>query len=525
MQNEEQIYIDTLSDFMDWVDELRPENCLFRGLRNKDHSIEASAWRRLINEQDSKNIDKLLEINEGLIRDVRHRGNDIKDERKLSDLEILAELQHFRVSTFLIDFTYSAQVALWFACQQSFKDPHNSKELSDGKVSVVFVNPDRIKQVTSELMQEDISVFFETDADGKTLLYWWKPKEFNSRIPPQHSVFLFGADRIIEPNSERFIRAEVKRTILDSIEGFSRTTETTLFPDFEGFIQQRTQDRPYVPEDYERIRAAGYRAYRWEDYEQAISFFDEFIHLNSTDDEVYYWRGISKLYLDQTEEAIDDINEAINLKDNEPTYYYWRGLARYNLNQNDKAKENLEMALKRTNSDRDVELENSIYQFLLEISNRIKQADQWTLDKFKELVPEDIREHYDTRAKDEDLYKLGADLQSLIHRNEWKLERRFNRSYFVFCYGRKRVFGVNLFGYPRLAVWGREVGESKFSELEHSKPVYYSVHHQWVFPRETKVEEIGEILESIYDDVQRKDQIVLPDDQIAEQLTLDFLIN
>ena len=153
---------------MDWVDELRPEKCLFRGLPNKDHSTEASAWRRLTNEQDSNNIDKLLEINEGLIRDARLRGFDSKDDRKLSDLEILAELQHLRASTFLIDFTYSAQVALWFACQQRFKDPHNSKELSDGKVCAVFVNPDRIQEVTPELLKQDISVFLKQMPTGHT---------------------------------------------------------------------------------------------------------------------------------------------------------------------------------------------------------------------------------------------------------------------------------------------------------------------------------------------------------------------
>ena len=93
MQNEQPTYIETLSEFMEWVDRLRPRKCLFRGLSNKEHSIEASAWRRLMNEQD--NIDKLLEINEGLIKDARLRGYDCKDERKLADLEILAELQHY----------------------------------------------------------------------------------------------------------------------------------------------------------------------------------------------------------------------------------------------------------------------------------------------------------------------------------------------------------------------------------------------------------------------------------------------
>ena len=519
MQNEGQFIIERLSDFMDWVDELRPENCLFRGLPNKDHPIEASAWRRLINEQDSKNIDKLLEINEGLIRDVRHRGDDIKDERKLSDLEILAELQHFRASTFLIDFTYSAQVALWFACQQSFKDPNNSRELSDGKVSVVFVNPDRIKQVTPKLMEQDISVFFDTDSDGRYPLYWWEPRDFNTRISPQYSVFLFGVDRIIEPDDKCIISAEVKRMILDSMEGFSQITETTLFPDLDGFIQQRTQDRPYVPEDFERIRAAGYRGYRWEEYEQAISYFDEIIGLDPTDADVYYWRGDSKLHLDQHEEAIDDLNKAITLKDNDMNYYYSRGMAWARLNEYEKAKEDLEKALALAEQADSTYLVESIPYILRFIDSQPDDNDQWTSDMFKELVPDDIRKHYDIRVGDDDLYKFGADLQSLIQEKEWKLERRFNRSYFVFCYGRKRVFGVNLFGNPRLAIWGKEIDDSKFSELD-NKPVYYQVHHQWIFPNEVTVKDLYEVLESVYDDVIKDDQIILPDGQIGVQKTL-----
>lgn len=517
MQDEQQFYINSLSDYMDWVDDLRPYKCLFRGLPNKDHSIEASAWRRLANEQDSNNIDKLLEINEGLIKDARDRGFGIKDERNLYDLEILAELQHFRASTFLIDFTYSAQVALWFACQQRFKDPQNSKEFADGKVCVVIFNPDKIKNVTQDLLERDCSVFFETDATGKYSLYWWEPGEFNSRISPQHSVFLFGGDRTIEPDGECIISAEVKRAIHDSIEGFSQTTETTLFPDFDGFVQQRTQDRPYILEDYERIRAAGYRAYQGGNYENAISFFNEVLHQNPSEADVYYWRGNSKLHLELFEEAIDDLNRAIELNDN-ATYYSWRGFAKHCLNQNHKAEEDLEKALElaNSNSDRDEELVNSIYQLLLEVSNRIKEVDLWTPEMFKELVPVDIREHYDIRVGDEDLYSLGADLESLIREKEWRLNRRFGRSYFVFCYGRRRVFGVNLFRNPRLAIWGTGADESKFSNLDH-KPVYYDVHQQWVFPREIKVEDISDVLDSVYDDVQNEKQT---DGPRAEQVSL-----
>ena len=493
---------------MDWVDELRPEKCLFRGLPNKDHSTEASAWRRLTNEQDSNNIDKLLEINEGLIRDARLRGFDSKDDRKLSDLEILAELQHLRASTFLIDFTYSAQVALWFACQQRFKDPHNSKELSDGKVCAVFVNPDRIQEVTPELLKQDISVFFEANADGTYPLYRWEPGELNSRIPPQHSVFLFGAARTIEPDEECIIVEVNKRSIVDSIEGFSQTTETTLFPDFDGFIQQRTQDRPYVPEGYESYRAAGYRAYRWEDYEKAISYFDEVIPVNPTDADVYHWRGEAKCYLERNVEAIDDFNKAIELKENDLNYYRSRGYAWLDLDQYGKAKDDLEKALALAEQAENTDLMEFIPLILREIAFQIDEVDQWTPEIFKELVPEDIREHYDTRVGDEELYKLGADLQSLIQQHEWRLKRRFGRSYFVFCYGRRRVFGVNLFGNPRLVIWGTEVDESKFSEFD-NKPVYYPVHQQWVFPRGATVENLSDILESVYNDVHNEEQFSL----------------
>ena len=80
---------------MDWVDELRPEKCLFRGLPNQKHSIEASAWRRLTNEQDSNNIDKLFEINEGLIRDVRLR---VSTPKTTENFPIWKSSQNFNTS-------------------------------------------------------------------------------------------------------------------------------------------------------------------------------------------------------------------------------------------------------------------------------------------------------------------------------------------------------------------------------------------------------------------------------------------
>ena len=508
MQNEQPTQIETLGEFMDWVDQyqLGSQKCLFRGLPNQEHNIEASAWRRLTSEQDRDNIDKLLEINDGLIRDARLQGHGSKDGRKLSNFEILAELQHFRAATFLIDFTYSPQVALWFACRQSLKDPQNSEELSDGKVSVVFANPDRIQEVTPEMSKQDISFFFKANADGTYPLYLWKPSELNSRIPPQQSVFLFGGTKTIEPDRQCIILAEDKPAILHSIEGLLQTTETTLFPDFEGFVYQRTQYRPYIPEGYARSRAAGYKAFHRRDHEEAISYFEEVIRLGTTEADIYYTCGESRYFLGKTEEAISDFDKAIELEDDDVNYYISRANAKEALNRYSDAKADLEKALELAEEVGDIDLINGIPIYLLDLSFHIDQDDQWTSDRFKELVPKNIREHYDGRVRDEELYKLGADLQSLIQEKKWKLERRFGRYYFVFRYGNQPTFGVNLFRNPRLAIWGTEEDESKFSECEH-RPTYYPPHRQWLFPREATVEELRDIFESIYNDVQSEEQV------------------
>ena len=63
----------------------------------------------------------LLKVNKDLIKEARRQGHDQKNGQQLSDLELLAELQHFRAATCLIDFTRSALVALWFAVSQTPK--------------------------------------------------------------------------------------------------------------------------------------------------------------------------------------------------------------------------------------------------------------------------------------------------------------------------------------------------------------------------------------------------------------------
>ena len=230
--------------------------------------------------------------------------------------------------------------------------------------------------------------------------------------------------------------------------------------------------------------------------------------MNSTEADVYCWRGESKYYLGQLEEAILDFDDAIKLKDGDLYYYRLRGYAKLSLNQYEEARADIKDALKLAQQSEDALLINIFRSRLREIDLQLTQGGEWTLDRFKELVPEDMREHYDSLVGDEKLYRLGAKLQALNEKKEWGLGRRFGRSYFVFSFGNKRVFGVNLFGTPRLAVWGTETLESEFSKLDR-KPSYYPVHRQWVFPRNTTVDSVREVLEAVYEKVRGGQQSIL----------------
>lgn len=283
-------HIKTLNQFMEWVDfinpDSEPEKYLFRGLKDEQHKIEASAWRRLPAGPDVSGLEPFLEINKSLIKEARLLGHDYRNGRELYDLEILAELQHFRAATCLIDFTYSAQVALWFACQQD----SNLSPCPNGKVTAVLNDPETVAEVTLEMVkEEDLDSFFtQDDIDiWGPVLYRWQPKHLNNRISSQHSVFLFGSKQVI-PNEACIIVASCKEKILNSLEKHPNITERTLFPDFEGFAGQHGHDKTYRFPDYAKLAD---QAWQRNQYSEAILNYNKAIELNSKDALLYYRRA------------------------------------------------------------------------------------------------------------------------------------------------------------------------------------------------------------------------------------------
>ncbi|MCG9129820.1 FRG domain-containing protein [Candidatus Poribacteria bacterium] len=282
----------TLNDYLEWVDNLGIGTFIYRGVSNekhiKDRQIEASTCRRLksrepyawlsdsdkakfLSNEEDERPKQLLKINEEMIKDARAHGHDYKEGKRLFDLDLLAELQHYGAATCLIDFSYNATVALWFACQPS------SERNVDGKVVAVDIH--RSHKVTDTETEKSIDCFFKQNVKDSFQLYHWQPKNQNNRIIAQRSIFIFGSFTV-EAAAEYIILKEDKSRILYSLEKTLGITEESLFPDFDGFATQRSHKK-----EYKSVYVSGYidhadSALKDNNFEEAIRFCNEGIKLN-----------------------------------------------------------------------------------------------------------------------------------------------------------------------------------------------------------------------------------------------------
>ncbi len=264
----------TLSGFMKWAAQFNSREYLFRGVSNDSYEIEASACRRLP-EVERSNPYSLLRINERLIEEARLLGHDQKNGRPLSDLDLLAELQHFGAATCLIDFTRNALIALWFACQQSSTE----EKATNGKVfAVPRANVGRFETVDTKMREKDIDHFFQPDEDGTYKLYQWEPKLQNNRIIAQHSVFLFSGDPI-KAADECVIMKSSKPKILESLEQLSDITEASMYPDFDGFARLHAHNKSYIEPDALDLMQRGVEVHQRGEVDSAINYYDQVISL------------------------------------------------------------------------------------------------------------------------------------------------------------------------------------------------------------------------------------------------------
>ena len=350
MAKREPTRISSLSEFIEWVNQLGSQKYLFRGVPNKEYKIQASAYRRP--KEDARNFERFLQINKHLIADARLRGHGERDGRELGDLEILAQFQHFGAATCLIDFTHNAQIALYFACQKDLKwekksqdsdqkglkqekKLQDSKTPPDGKVYAVRNDSLRFKKVTPDLLKEKIDYFLPL-YERKRQLYHWEPGYQNNRIIAQQSIFVFGTDELfglyeLDESEACVIKESCKKEILIELERVSGITQAMLFPDFDGFARLHREGEPYTEPSASDYFDRAAQASGSAQYEEAILNYDKAIELDPENFKIYEWRAVAKIQLGQNEEAIDDYSKMIKLYPGALTTYERRGKVLFSL--------------------------------------------------------------------------------------------------------------------------------------------------------------------------------------------------
>ncbi|MYK20125.1 FRG domain-containing protein [Candidatus Poribacteria bacterium] len=355
--------IKTLAEFMEWAKKLDSEECVFRGVPNKSYGIQASAYRRVKNEDD-RNFERFRQINTDLIDETILRGYDERNGRQLSHLEMLAELQHHGAATCLIDFSYSAQVALWFACQPDSKTSQNCRNPTNGKVFAIYNQLPDFKEVNSKILKNDIDYFLQDEENSP--LYYWQPRQQNNRIIAQQSIFLFGRPEF-EAYDECVILGNAKDNILIELKQVSGITEAMLFPDFEKFASLRSVDEPYTGRSAHEYRELAHERFNIDKYDEAIAYYDRAIDQDPDYAETYYERAQAKHYQEQYASAISDFDKFISLNPNYVEAYYYRAEAKFGLGDSDGAREDLETALPLAEESRDSSLVGYIEGLLNDI--------------------------------------------------------------------------------------------------------------------------------------------------------------
>lgn len=298
----------------------------FRGQDNIKWELASSAFHRIQRHRvyDPLNLD--LDPIEGLIqyhrqellRPARTAGFGVANGRNLSDLELLAQLQHLGAATALLDFTWNPLIALWFACQPTdgltFK--RNKEDESPGMVFAVNLhNKQGFDRIGHEPVRQRVPF-----ADllcrkplGKPL--YWEPIVqgcANARIMAQYSVFVIGRPTIpCNLVNKIEVEADKKELLLGELKDYIGVEDSHLFRDLPGFSSANGRKWPIRRSFHAEteFQKAQYKHQATKE-EEAIEYYNRCLEKENDVGEVYFFRANAKAALGDHEGACEDYDKA-----------------------------------------------------------------------------------------------------------------------------------------------------------------------------------------------------------------------
>ena len=292
----------------------------YGGQQDSQWPLHSAATRRLL-QKHGNDLLKDLDFpqiyanyhRDTLIEPARTRGFGFESGRRLSDLEVLAKLQHFNAATGLLDFTWSPLVALWFACEDATRD---------GKLFAVNTNDAiLVSRISSDEWAQSATAVFSADAGSPQLSYWEPTQsgDASARILGQRSVLIIGRPLLpFDTNvmNEVIVKKGAKETLRRELESLD-IHEESLFQDLYGFAQASAR-RPVPALTSGEYQRRGNRHYQRGEYAEAIAAYSQSLELDPTVGLTYLLRANACSASGHHHEAIVDYDGAEERKDSLP---------------------------------------------------------------------------------------------------------------------------------------------------------------------------------------------------------------
>ncbi len=266
---------------------------VFRGLPNINYALESAAARRFRNNNERSQLD-FINYHKVLLDEIKtghYKGINNEDLAQMSELELLAQVQHLGGATCLTDFSLNLLVSLWFATSPKSSDDKSvntgdqkakdekaandrkreenyeknsieGDEEAHGALYIINLNSEQNREKFLDVMTlkerektsvEDILTYRCEERVSDEHFWYWKPRKTNGRVNNQSSIFIFGLPEVedsyfeivpIHKNDKADIRRELKtyfgldvKTIFPDLHGFSLTANSHTSKLYKKFNQ------------------------------------------------------------------------------------------------------------------------------------------------------------------------------------------------------------------------------------------------------------------------------------------------
>jgi tetratricopeptide (TPR) repeat protein len=304
--------------------------CNVTGLK---YCVTPGATRRLSEqfpEQAPFTKTHLLKYHETLLRDAKMKGFHKRESSTLSNMELIADLQHFGCATMLIDFTRNPLVSLYFAVSSFPKEDF-----------VIFMmdisDKSKFSNVAFDMIESNDTKAIEIILDkNNDMIYYWEPSSLNKRIPAQHSIFICGTPILPrELFTTIVIKQEGKMRILRDLQELYHISDMTIYDDLAGFAFANSQTKKIFNLSFDENDSitSSFLSVQKEELEKLLLSDSKAIESDKTNCTLYFERALANQSLERYEDALRDYTEAIRLGHREAQTYNNRGLVNFKLEQ------------------------------------------------------------------------------------------------------------------------------------------------------------------------------------------------